>query len=350
MQTKLNGSDANVDIIEYSLAAQQLENKLNVLKSLNTTVEGDDESKMTLNIQGTNKAMVVDLNKLKEAVTFLDNSVDEKNASHEDFMTKVADIDINLPEEEYLVKVVEAVGEVTKHAKNNKVLSKDSFVKIFRYTGDFAKIRSAAVKAAAQDKRMEKFGLDDKKAYLAALQETIAEEEKVYEESAQVIFDKLSISKEMFERSQQFLMSDPSLQMELFNMGIKMEQPAGKAPEGLTKEVVIDLVKKSNDEAFTLFKAHYLDVMKSDPMIMPVLISAIAHDWVRKNHEWKEEDFKAALFEHKIYEDPTVAQHMQQKQFELMMIAQQQNPMGGMGMGGPMGGAMPPSNGLGGLM
>jgi len=29
---------------------------------------------------------------------------------------------------------------------------------------------------------------------------------------------------------------------------------------------------------------------------------------------------------------------MQTKQFELMMLAQQQNPMGGMGMGGPMGG------------
>lgn len=82
-------------------------------------------------------------------------------------------------------------------------------------------------------------------------------------------------------------------------------------------------------------------------MIMPVLISAIAHDWVFKNHSWTEEQFKAALFEHKIYEDPSVAQHMQQKQFELMMLAQQQNPM--MGMGGGMGG-MPPPGGMGGGM
>jgi len=48
-------------------------------------------------------------------------------------------------------------------------------------------------------------------------------------------------------------------------------------------------------------------------MIMPVLISAIAHDWVYKNHKWTEDEFKAALFEHKIYEDPNVAQHMQKK-------------------------------------
>jgi hypothetical protein len=45
-------------------------------------------------------------------------------------------------------------------------------------------------------------------------------------------------------------------------------------------------------------------------MIMPVLISAIAHDWVFTEHKIVEDDFKAALFEHKIYEDPNVAQHM----------------------------------------
>jgi hypothetical protein len=73
-------------------------------------------------------------------------------------------------------------------------------------------------------------------------------------------------------------------------------------------------------------------------MLMPVLISAIAHDWVLANHGFTEEEFKAALFQHKIYEDPSVSEHMQQKQTELMMLAYQQNPMMG-GMGG-MGGGM----------
>jgi len=39
-------------------------------------------------------------------------------------------------------------------------------------------------------------------------------------------------------------------------------------------------------------------------MMMPVLISAIAHDWVKVNHGHSEEDFKAALFAFKIYENP----------------------------------------------
>ena len=137
-------------------------------------------------------------------------------------------------------------------------------------------------------------------------------------------------------------MQDPSVQMELFNLGIKMEQPATKAPEALNKEKIIDLVTSSNDYAFDLFKSQYLKVMQEDPMIMPVLISAMAHDWVFKNHGWSEDEFKAALFEHKIYEEPAVAQHMQKKQFELMMMAQQANPMGGMGGGMPGGmGGMP---------
>ena len=53
--------------------------------------------------------------------------------------------------------------------------------------------------------------------------------------------------------------------------------------------------------------------MMADPMLAPVLISAIAHDWVLVNHNFTEDDFKSALFSHKIYEDPTVSDHMQKK-------------------------------------
>ena len=58
-------------------------------------------------------------------------------------------------------------------------------------------------------------------------------------------------------------------------------------------------------------------------MMMPVLISAIAHDWVKVNHNIGEEPFKAALFKHKIYENPSVSEHMQFKQMELLQIAAQ---------------------------
>jgi hypothetical protein len=253
-------------------------------------------------------------------------------------MTKLVEIDIvDITEDEFVQKAVEAIGEVKKN--DNKTLTKDSFIKIFKYTGDFAKIRSKGIKAKAQEERMNHFDKDSQD-YLKALQKTVAEEEKAYEASSQIIFDKVCISQENFERSQQTLMQDPSVQMELFNLGIKMEQPATKAPAGLDKAKIVELVMASNDFAFDQFKKDFTDVMGKEPMLMPVLISALAHDWVYKNHNWSEDEFKAALFEHKIYEDASVAEHMQKKQFELMMMAQRANPM--MGMGGmPGGGGMP---------
>ena len=107
------------------------------------------------------------------------------------------------------------------------------------------------------------------------LQKTVSEEEQVYEETSNILFSKLFISPELFERSQQMHMQDPSVQMELFNLGIKMEQPF---------HLVVQFVMKSNDYAFDLFKKEYTDIMIKDPMMMPVLISTIAHDWVYKNH------------------------------------------------------------------
>ena len=160
------------------------------------------------------------------------------------------------------------------------------------------------------------------------------------------MFDRLSISPEFFERSQQELMMDPYVSMELFNMGISMEQPSSQPPVELTAEKTVELVKASNTYAFDLFKKEYLDQMRYDPMIMPVLISAIAHDWVFMKHNYTEEQFKSALFAHKIYEDPEVAMHMQQKQMELLQLSGGYNPMMMGGMGGP--GMMGPPGGMGG--
>lgn len=52
--------------------------------------------------------------------------------------------------------------------------------------------------------------------------------------------------------------------MEIFNLGISMEQPNAKLPEGMTSENTIKLVMESNDFAFDLFKKEYLS--KMDPM------------------------------------------------------------------------------------
>lgn len=60
-------------------------------------------------------------------------------------MTKIDEIDIsNISEDEFVKKVVENIGEIKKN--ENKTLHKDTFIKIFKYTGDFAKLRSKGIK------------------------------------------------------------------------------------------------------------------------------------------------------------------------------------------------------------
>lgn len=124
-------------------------------------------------------------------------------------MTKVVDIDLsNISDEAFVEKAIENIGEIVKNDK--KLLVKDTFIKIFKYAGDYAKLRSKDIKAAAQETRCEHFGTDHKK-YLDALQKTVQEEEKAYEASSTSLFDKLCITPEMFERSQQLHMQDPSV-------------------------------------------------------------------------------------------------------------------------------------------
>jgi len=126
------------------------------------------------------------------------------------------------------------------------------------------------------------------------------------------MFEKLCITPECFERTQQVLMNDPYVSMELFNLGISMEQPAkSQPPEVLTSQKTIELVKASNDFAFQRFKDKYMDETLNDPMIMPVLISSMAFDWVKLNHQISEEELKSALFVYRVYENPSVSEQMQ---------------------------------------
>jgi hypothetical protein len=61
-------------------------------------------------------------------------------------------------------------------------------------------LRSKEAKKIGQKKRVDEFGKDAKK-YLDALKEVIAEEEKAYETSSQMMFEKICITPECFERS-----------------------------------------------------------------------------------------------------------------------------------------------------
>ena len=138
---------------------------------------------------------------MKEAITVVDTQVEEKVGSLEEKKTtELESINLeNITEDEFLNQAVSKIGAIQKTP--SKTLSKESFIKIFKYTGDFAKLRSKEVKKKAQEKRVEYFGKDHKK-YMEALKQSVNEEESAYEQASQIMFDKLCISPEMFERSQ----------------------------------------------------------------------------------------------------------------------------------------------------
>lgn len=72
------------------------------------------------------------------------------------------------------------------------------------------------------------------------------------------MFEKLCITPECFQRTQEELMNDPYVSMELFNLGISMEQPSEPAPATLNLDKTVELVLASNDYAFDLFKKDYI--------------------------------------------------------------------------------------------
>jgi hypothetical protein len=79
MLKRLDGLDTNIDVIQYSMTVNLLEKKMAILKNLSKIVEAESgEKEMTLKVNGTTKSVKIDMDKLKESITFLDSAVDER--------------------------------------------------------------------------------------------------------------------------------------------------------------------------------------------------------------------------------------------------------------------------------
>ena len=103
------------DVVDYSCAQKMLENKLQILNALNVSVEEDGEDRVSFNLYGTNKSVVIDKQKLKEAITIQDKTVVEKQASEEK-KPELPIIPVGVSEEEFVERAVEAIGKLNKTA------------------------------------------------------------------------------------------------------------------------------------------------------------------------------------------------------------------------------------------
>lgn len=141
LNQKIQEGAADVDVMDYAIATKMLENKLAILSALNISVEGDGDEKVSFNMFGSNKSIVIDKAKMREAITIQDAPVQERQAQPEDNKQDLTNIDTtDLDEEGFLKAAVDAIGTVTKTP--NKTLDKDTFIKVFKYTGDFAKFKN----------------------------------------------------------------------------------------------------------------------------------------------------------------------------------------------------------------
>lgn len=166
-------------------------------------------------------------------------------------------------------------------------------------------------------------------------------EEENYNFCTKAVLSKLDVTRELFQRTEKALMADPLAQMELLEKGIETENPdISEAPEELTKNKVIELIKDANDKGFEKYKDFHPKIFSTDPMLAPVIISCLSHDHITKTHGYSEHIFKGCMFNHKVFDDPELMAHMQTKQIEMMQLP----PPPGMqapGMPG-MPGGMPP--------
>lgn len=105
-------------------------------------------------------------------------------------------------------------------------------------------------------------------------------------------------------------MMDPILQMELMESKDDAEV-LEKVPEELTKEKTIQLIKEANDASLIKFKDLHYIIVQIDPMLIPVVISCLSHDYITQHHNFSEGAFKSAMYLHKVFEDQDLMMYMQ---------------------------------------
>lgn len=84
---------------------------------------------------------------MREAITIKEGAVKEVQVKEEKKTEMEAIKTDGLSEEQFMEKAIAAIGPLKKTAK--KTLTKESFVKVFRYTGDFAKMKGRDLKRQA---------------------------------------------------------------------------------------------------------------------------------------------------------------------------------------------------------
>lgn len=328
LHEKIIQETPDVDIVDYALASRALEEKIQIMKALNSI---EDEPKvLKLPLKGTNQMIHLDVEKMREAISFSEQTTDEMK----EFGTQL-EMRLNLndkaltpddgeKESDYLKRALEAL-KIDK--KDNGALTKNSALTLFKIVSEYVNIKSKDVKTKAQDKRLDHFKNQSYDKYFDAITETLREDVSLYDQSLNDVLDASGVSQQVFAISQNELMLDPLAQMEMMKSTVESSKSKGEDgkkefPEDLTEQKTVQLLKEAQNNAFDILKNKLMEIIsKKDPMMTPVIIGCLSHDYVTEKYGYLESEFKAAMTHFKAFEKPEVIQQMQQKQFELMAMA-----------------------------
>ena len=130
-----------IDIVEYSVVIAKLEHKMEILRALSLSNNAESESTFSFNLLGMNKHIKVDKAKLREAITVGENNIEERE-SFPSGKVECEEIPLSgIEEPEFLERVCSHVTDLELvGGKATGILSQDSFIKIFKYTNDLARL------------------------------------------------------------------------------------------------------------------------------------------------------------------------------------------------------------------
>jgi len=299
-----------------STSLKTLQEKINIIKALKAPPM--DPENLKIQIFGTNKNMILNINKLHEAISFEDiDSEDKKKPEESKRKDKPKlDIDLTVDDHKHLHQMLKGF-KVTEN--EDGTLQKHAMIQILKFIADFAKIKNSKITKDAQEIRLEHYGVDDIK-YINSIRSTLIEEEANYDYCQKAVFHKLYVQEETFRYTEQVLMSNPLIKLELMKDNINSESNEVDIPESLDRETTIEIIRKANDISIAKYKVLHPDIVKIDEKLTPIIISCLSHDYIFDVYGYNEEVFKAAIKKYKVFDDQELSFYIYSKQIELAKL------------------------------
>lgn len=263
-------SKEDVNIYHLSTTLKMFQDRINILKALR--YPSTDKNTLKFNIEGTRKLMKVDISKFLESVT-IEQILTEEEREEQKRQQKIQEknqlkMHLSAEDHSYLAQKLKEF----EIKLDRGLLDSPSMLKVMKLISDFAKTKNEIVTMEAQSRRLSQYGKNDR-LYIDTIKETLAQEEANYNYCTNAVLFKAKIAVGQYAASEKRVFSDPNVQLDLIQQEKDTTDFEIEVPELLTKDAVIELVKKANDVAFENYRKLIEKVEDIDRALAPIVIS-----------------------------------------------------------------------------